>query len=231
MLINVLAFLVGHFISALPDCQVTWEDRASLTMTEGPSEGQLWWMWWERIVFLKNCIRDWMKWPADRHGSYYCIIGTASVCLSISLVTICCHASVIFRLCSREAMCQEEKKMPVLQAANPRAGERVPLQRLRQQGQTHSAVSPPESDGPVRCLPTHVLYPKKHKLYINLSPLCHTWIRAVTNSNLERSCEGTTLLQLGFRGWGDCYFTHSRCSSSVATLWRNAFTILVSAFI
>lgn len=141
-----------------------------------------------------------------------------SECLSVH--PICCHASVIFRLCSREAMCQEEKKMPVLQAADPRAGERVPLQRLRQQGQTHSAVSPTESDGPVRCLPTHVLYHKKHKLYNNLSPLCRTWIHAVKNSNLERSCEGTTLLQLGFRGWGDCYFTHSRCSSSVATLWQ-----------
>lgn len=47
-------------------------------------------------------------------------------------------------------MCQEETKMPVLKAADPRAGERVPLQRVRQQGQTHPAVSPPESNRPVR---------------------------------------------------------------------------------
>lgn len=61
--------------------------------------------------------------------------------------------------------------MPVLQAADPRAGERVPLQRLRQQGQTHSAVSPTESDGPVRCLPTHVLY-HKNTSYIIILVLC-----------------------------------------------------------
>lgn len=52
-------------------------------------------------------------------------------CLSVSLVTICCHASVIFRLCCRKTMCQEETKMPIFQAADPRAGERVPLQRVR----------------------------------------------------------------------------------------------------
>lgn len=50
--------------------------------------------------------------------------------------------------------------MPVLQAADPRAGERVPLQCLRQQGQTHSAVTPPESDGPVRCLPARFVSQK-----------------------------------------------------------------------
>lgn len=95
-----------------------------------------------------------------------------SECLSVSLVTICCHASVIFRLCCREAMCQEETKMPIFQAADPRAGERVPLQRVRQQGQTHSAVSPLESDRPVRCLSSHVYHHKNTKYTTIIIVLC-----------------------------------------------------------
>lgn len=43
--------------------------------------------------------------------------------------------------------------MPLLQAADQRAGEGIPVQRLRQQGQTYAAVSPSLSDGSV-CVPS-----------------------------------------------------------------------------
>lgn len=112
-----------------------------------------------------DCIfktAPWLNEMTGRQTQQLLLHYWGSECLSVLLVTICCHASVIFRLCGRKAMCQEETKMPVLQAADPRAGERVPLQRVRQQGQTHSAVSPPESDRPVRRLSSHVNHHKKH---------------------------------------------------------------------
>lgn len=76
------------------------------------------------------------------------------LCLSVSLVTICYHASaIIFPSLSRKALRKEEKKMSLLQAADQRAGEGVPVQRVRQQGQTYAAVSPSLSDGSV-CVPS-----------------------------------------------------------------------------
>lgn len=47
--------------------------------------------------------------------------------------------------------------MPLLQAADQRAGEGVPVQRLRQQGQTFAAVSPSLSDGSV-CVPFTTMF-------------------------------------------------------------------------
>lgn len=56
------------------------------------------------------------------------------MCLSLSSPASLCRT-----------MCKEKEALPLLQTTDQRAGARVPIQHLHQQGQTHAAVSPPAS--------------------------------------------------------------------------------------
>lgn len=65
----------------------------------------------------------------------------------IGLSHVSCVISVFL---SSRVPREEEETLSLLQAAAHRAGERVSIQRLHQQGQTHAAVPPSAPDRSVR---------------------------------------------------------------------------------
>lgn len=65
---------------------------------------------------------------------------------------LCRTGKCLLRVCclSIRGLCEEEEAVSVLQAADQRAGERVSVQHLHQQRQTHAAVPPAPPDRSVR---------------------------------------------------------------------------------